>query len=91
MDVRITAKAEKVEDADTMIAEVEKVARERLGDHIFGVDGDTLESVVISLLAKRSETVAVIGSGTSGRMTGRLSTADPDHKFFRGGKKCAYR
>ncbi|MEK7441743.1 MAG: CinA family nicotinamide mononucleotide deamidase-related protein, partial [Chloroflexota bacterium] len=86
VDVRITAKAEKVEDADTMIAEVEKVARERLGDHIFGVDGDTLESVVISLLAKRSETVAVIGSGTSGRMTGRLSTADPDHKFFRGGK-----
>lgn len=86
VDVRITAKAEKVEDADTMIAEVEKVARERLGDHIFGVDGDTLESVVISLLAKRSETVAVIGSGTSGRMTGRFSTADPDHKFFRGGK-----
>ena len=86
VDVRITAKAEKVEEADTMIAEVEKVARERLGDHIFGVDGDTLESVVIGLLAKRSETVAVIGSGTSGRMTGRLSTADPDHKFFRGGK-----
>ena len=86
VDVRITAKAEKAEEADAMIAEVEKVARERLGDHIFGVDGDTLESVVIGLLAKRSETVAVIGSGTSGRMTGRFSAADPDHKHFRGGK-----
>jgi len=86
VDVRITAKAEKVEEADAMIAEVEKVARERLGDHIFGVDSDTLESVVVSLLARRHETVAVIGSGTSGRLTGRFSAADPDHKFFRGGK-----
>lgn len=86
VDVRITAKAEQVEQADKMIAEVEKTARERLGDNIFGVDKDTLESVTIDLLRKRNETVAVVGSGTAGRLTGRFSTADVEHKYFCGGK-----
>jgi len=82
--VRITANAPSEAEADRMIAEVERTARERLGDWVFGADADTLESVCLAGLAARGETVAVIESGTGGRLGGKLVEADNGTGTFRG-------
>ncbi len=82
--IRITAAAETEAGADRLIAEVERTARERLGDFIFGADADTLESVLLAQLARRGETVAVYESGNEGRLGGKLAEADRSNKIFRG-------
>ncbi len=86
VDIRITAKAESEGEADRMIADVEQTARERLGDAIFGVDEQTLEGVVLALLAARGEQLAVVEGGTGGRLAARLAEADQGRGVFRGGQ-----
>lgn len=79
VDVRITAKAPTAEEADRLIAPVEAEIRRRLGDVIFGVDGETLEGVVCDLLAKRGLTLAVVDSVTGGQVADQLRCAvQPD-------------
>lgn len=84
--IRITATAANETEADRMIADVERAARERLGDAIFGVDSDTLEGALLSELAERGETVAVVESGATGRLGGKLAEADRGHGTFKGGQ-----
>lgn len=82
--IRITATSETEADADRMIAEVERIARERLGDSIFGADSDSLEAVILDQLAARGQTLAVAESGTGGRLGGKLAEADRGRGTFRG-------
>ncbi len=84
--IRITATAASEAEADRLIAAVERTARERLGDAIFGVGSDTLEGVLLAQLAERGETVAVIESGTAGRLGEKLAEADRGHGTFKGGQ-----
>ncbi|MBI3764472.1 MAG: CinA family nicotinamide mononucleotide deamidase-related protein [Chloroflexi bacterium] len=75
VDVRITAKAASEEEADRMIAEVEAPLRERLGEAIFGADGETVEGVLLRLLTERAQTLASAEAGTDGTIAARLSAA----------------
>jgi len=83
VDIRIAAKAKSEAEADAMIAEVEKQARERLGDHIFGVDEDRLEDATLNAVAKRGWTMTAVESGLDGLLarkiphTVSLSDLDP--------------
>lgn len=63
VDVRITAKADSEEDADTMIAEVAATVRERLGDAVYGVDSETIVDVVMSQLLRHDKRVHVYLAG----------------------------
>lgn len=69
VDIRIAAKAKTESEADAMIAEVEKQARERLGSVVFGVDEEKLEDVVLDLIAKRGWKLVAIESGLSGSLS----------------------
>jgi competence/damage-inducible protein CinA-like protein len=82
--VRITARAGDEAEADRLIGEVERTARERLGDWIFGQDVDTLEGVLLDQLAARGESLMVIECGTGGRLGGKLAEADRGRGIFRG-------
>ena len=64
--LRITAAAETVAQAEEVIADLESKLRARLGRTIYGVDDETLEAVVVSLLQERGETLAVAESCTGG-------------------------
>jgi nicotinamide-nucleotide amidase len=75
VDVRITAKAATIDEAECLIAPVEAEIRWRLGDVIFGVDGETLEGLVCDLLAVRGLTLAVVDSVTSGQVADQLRCA----------------
>jgi nicotinamide-nucleotide amidase len=83
-DIRITAKADTESDADAMIAVMEERVRERVGDVIFGVDGDTLQSTVVEQLRARGLSLAVAEVNAGGLLSGWLDNADPEGDVFHG-------
>jgi nicotinamide-nucleotide amidase len=86
VDIRITATAASEEEADSLIAPVEQTVRERLGQLVFGSDTDTLEGVVLAELTSRGEALAVVESGTGGRLAGKLALAKQAKGAFAGGE-----
>jgi len=73
VDVRITVKASSEVEADRMLDEVEASLRQRLGTAVFGVDSDTLESVVARLLSARGWRLALVEHGTGGALAGLMA------------------
>ena len=71
--VRITAKAVNKEQSDSLLDYEENVLRELIGDHIFAVDHQTMESVVLDQLKAQSLTFATAESITGGMIGSRLT------------------
>ncbi len=84
--IRLTATAGNEEEADRLIAPVEASVRERLGAWVFGADDETLEGVVLAELGRRGETLAIVESGTGGRLAGKLAVAGRNLQPFAGGR-----
>jgi nicotinamide-nucleotide amidase len=83
--VRITAKAGSADEAESIIAEEESGLRALLGDLVFGVDEETMESVVLDLLRDRGLTLGVAESLTGGLMGARFTSVPGASDVFRGG------
>lgn len=75
VDVRITAKADSLEVANRMIAEVEAQLRQRIGPYIFGVDEEQIEEVLTRALEERQMRLAISETGIGGAISERLKTA----------------
>ena len=71
--VRITAKAVNKKQSDSLLDREETVLRELIGDHIFAVDHQTMESVVLDQLKAQSLTFATAESITGGMIGSRLT------------------
>ena len=84
VDVRITAKADSQEEASQLITPVEAELQLRLGDWVYGVDEDTLESAALANVAENGWKLVVVEAGLGGRLTQRL--ADADNPIFLGGE-----
>ena len=84
--VRITAKAPDEAAAEAVIGLEEELLRALIGDVIFGVDEESMETVVINQLKSRGLTLAVAEGLTGGVLSARLSQIDPDLEVFRGGQ-----
>jgi nicotinamide-nucleotide amidase len=82
--VRITAKAPTPEEAEALVAAEEQILRDELGDLVFGVDDQTMESVVSDLLRERGWTVGLAESVTGGLVGSRMSEAPGSSEVFRG-------
>lgn len=72
VDLRITAKASDEAQAQEMIAPIEAEIREMFGNYVFGADEDTLEGVLIEMIAERGWSVTAAESCTGGLLAGRL-------------------
>jgi len=83
VDVRLTAKAEGVEQAARMLADLEAQVRQRLGDWIYGADGESLAGTVLVQLATRQQTLAVIERGLGGTL---IQAFSEQGLAFAGGK-----
>ena len=83
--VRITAKAPNSPDATVMLDAEEKNLRALLGDLVFALDDDNMESTVLCLLAERGLRLGVIETTTAGFMAHRLATARAGTQAFSGG------
>ena len=84
LKVRLTGRAPDEGAAAAMLAPWEEKIREELGDQVFGVDNDTMESGVLDLLRARGWTVALAESVTGGLVSGRLTGVAGASEVFRG-------
>ena len=82
--VRITAKADDEEAAAKLIADEEARVRELLGRYVFGVDEQSMESVVLDLLRSRGMRLALAEVTSGGIASTRLSAVDPAGEVFHG-------
>jgi nicotinamide-nucleotide amidase len=85
VDVRISAKAETTELAIQLVAEMEERARQLLGHHVFGIEGDTLASVIGKALQARGQTLGVMESLTGGYLSNVITDFQSSSKHFIGG------
>ncbi len=83
--VRLTAKASDARAAEQLLATWESNVRRLVDDVVFGVDTDTMESVVLQLLRERGSTLAVAESVTGGLIGGRITNVPGSSSVFRGG------
>ena len=67
-DVRITAKADTDEEADTLVAGMEEKLRERLGIAVYGVGKVTVAEVVGDLMQEKSLKLGVVDTLTGGQL-----------------------
>ena len=84
IDVRITAKAETREQAEQHVAEMEAQTRLILGHYIFGVDRDTLQSVIGKQLSSRNQWLAVMDSITGGLLSSTITDNPSSAQHFKG-------
>ncbi len=85
VDIRITAKAGTVEEADQLIYQLERRIRERLPFSIFGTDADTQEAVLTRLLREHGLTLAIAETNTGGTLGQRLMSVSDEEMVLRGG------
>ena len=87
--VRVTARGDDEDHARELLAAEEEAVRRaitaRLGDIVFGVDGETMEDAIASRLRARAATLAVAESITGGLIASRLVNVAGASTWFRGG------
>ena len=82
VDVRLAAQGP---EAESVVAAAEAIVRRRLGESLFGVGEDQLETVVVRLLTERKETLALAESCTGGGIANRLTNVPGASAVFPGG------
>ena len=82
--VRITAKAATSTEVDLILQKEERFLRELLGDLVFAVDEDNMESTVLTLLADRGLSLGAVETTTAGYLAHRLATARSGTGAFSG-------
>jgi len=82
VDVRLVARGP---GAQKLAAEAEALVRERLGSHVFGVQDDQLNAVVVRLLTERKETLALAESCTGGYVANSVTDVPGASAVFLGG------
>jgi len=83
--VRLTAKAHTAEEAVQLIDVWDAKVRAKVGDLVFGVDQQTMESVLFDILREKKLTLGVAESVTGGLVAGRLTAVVGASDVFRGG------
>ncbi|MFV0461387.1 MAG: competence/damage-inducible protein A [Actinomycetales bacterium] len=83
--VRLTVRSDTEEAARQTLAAEEALVRGVLGDVVFGVDDDTMESVVLGALRERGWLLGVAESLTAGYVCGRLARVPGASDVLRGG------
>jgi nicotinamide-nucleotide amidase len=81
VDVRIVGKAKAIEQADAII-------RSKLGPSIFSAADESLEEVIVKLLAQRNQTLAVAESCTGGLLADRITNVPGASAVFLAGYVC---
>jgi nicotinamide-nucleotide amidase len=82
--VRLTAKAPTMAAAKELIDMWDAEVRALVGEIVFGVDDDTMESVVLQMLRERGLTLGLAESVTGGLVAGRITAVPGASDVFRG-------
>ncbi|MGQ9546568.1 MAG: competence/damage-inducible protein A [Dehalococcoidia bacterium] len=83
--LRITAKARSKMEAQRLISESEEKVRTILSPYIWGVDDDTLGSIVGKLLRAKDLSLATMESCTEGLLCSTIASGPDSQSYFKGG------
>jgi len=83
--LRITAKAKGKKEAQRLIAHSEEQIRNVLSSYIWGVDDDTLDSVIGDLLRTKNLSLAAMESCTEGLLCSTIASGRESCTYFKGG------
>ncbi len=83
--IRISAKAPDVDSALAIIADTQDALRERLGDYIFAIDTEEMESEVGKLLVAQDLSLATAESITGGLIGDRITNVAGSSAYYAGG------
>ncbi len=84
-DVKIMAKASSREEAEAMIAPLQREIEDRLRSFVFGSDEATIESAIQAFLRERGATISTAESCTGGRIASALTRLAGSSETFWGG------
>ncbi len=82
--LRVIARGKDSQSAQAMIAPVEQAIHERLGEYIWGYDGDTPAQAAGRSLLENDLTVAVIEMCTGGALTNSITDVSDSLTYFKG-------
>ncbi len=83
--LRITAKAKEKAEAQRLISQSEEQIRGVLSPYIWGVDDDTLDSVIGGLLKAKNLSLATMESCTEGLLCSTIASGRESCIYFKGG------
>jgi nicotinamide-nucleotide amidase len=83
--LRITAKAKRKTEAQRLISQSEDQIRRILSPYIWGLDDDTLGSVIGDLLRARNWSLATVESCTEGLLCSTIAMDQESCNYFKGG------
>ena len=83
--VRVTAKGETHEEAEELTKPLMDEICNALKDYVYGIDANSLEEVVVSLLKEKKLTIATAESCTGGYISKRLTDIPGVSEVFLGG------
>lgn len=83
--LRITARAESESALNELIQPVEREIRARVGEFLYGVDDETLETATVRALARHGLTLSTAESCTGGLLGARITSVPGSSAVFRGG------
>src|SRR5215475_2288194 len=86
--LKLMAEGRTREEAREALEAADAAARPLLGDHLFGVDSDTMAAVVGRQLLSRRETLALAESCTGGRIGDMLTDSPGASAYFLGSAVC---
>ena len=83
--LRVTAKAATAEEAEAMLKPAVDEVMDVVGEWVYGIDVDDLESVCVALLKERGKTLAAAESCTGGLIAKRVTDVPGASAVFLGG------
>jgi competence/damage-inducible protein CinA-like protein len=73
VDVRITAKADSLDEALKLIEPIENELRNRLDDSVYGADDETLEKAALQAIQNHRWSITIVESGLEGKLIRRMA------------------
>jgi nicotinamide-nucleotide amidase len=84
LKVRLTAKAATPDEAESLLDTWDTEVRAVVGEHVFAVDDENMESATLALMRSRSLTLGLAESVTGGLVAGRLTGVPGASDVLRG-------
>jgi nicotinamide-nucleotide amidase len=85
LETKLTVRGRDMDDIRAKLGPVEAEVRKRFGNFILAENDDTLEEVIVSALAAKGGTLAIVETFTSGQIAARLAHLSSARRVFRRG------
>jgi nicotinamide-nucleotide amidase len=85
VDIRIVAQEGNGARSRSSVERTESEVRKRLGDAVYGIDGQEMEEILGALLLQRKMTISVAESCTGGLIGGRITNVAGSSAYFERG------